>query len=142
MTAPIGTTLDRRCKSCGFDPDAQGHRSLANDIPTGCEDSGPLGLLLAEQRKSEAFTRLDQSDRFDENGLLRREIVALGRRMAEFTPDDLSPEVRQRTNPNRRGRMFSALLSEGVIREIGRAKSANPKAHGKTVGVYALGRVA
>lgn len=139
MTTIIGTDLDRRCKSCGFDPDAMGHRSIANGIPTGCQDSGPLGLLLAEQRKSQAFDRLDRADSTDENALLRREIIRLGRRKLEFTADDLPASVRETTNANRRGRVFSALIDEGVIREIGRTKSLNPRAHGKKVGVYRLG---
>lgn len=141
-------TLDGRCPACLLHVDAQGHRSIDSDgQPTGCDDSGRLGLILkgqreADARKAEAFTRLDAADAGDENALLRREIVALGRRKVEFTPDDLAPELRQRTNPNRRGRVFSALISEGVLTEVGRIKSANPKAHGKTVGVYRLGRAA
>ena len=49
MTAPIGTDLAGRCTRCGFS-DSQGHRSIAGTTVTGCEDSGPLGLLLARQR--------------------------------------------------------------------------------------------
>jgi hypothetical protein len=143
MTAPIGTDLPGRCTRCGLEPRIHGHRAQLRDgTPTGCQWSGELGLLLAEQLKSEAFDNLDKADTTDENTLLRREIVALGRRQPRFTPDDLPADIRQRTNPNRRGRVFSGLLSEGVLVEVDRRKSANPKAHGKTVGVYTLGAAA
>lgn len=139
-THPIPSTdWPERCPRCGFHPSAQGHRSTFDGSPTGCDDSGPLGDLLRQQ----AFARLDAApDAEDENVLLRRSIIALAHRKFEFTPDDLPAEVRESTNPNRRGRVFAALRDEGVIREVGRAKSLNPKAHGKTVGVYSIGSAA
>lgn len=129
------TDLPGRCPNCGFHPTAQGHRSTFDGHKTGCEDSGPLGDLLRE----EAFARLDQAaGGEDENALLRRTIIALGHRKAEFTPDDLPEQVRETTNPNRRGRVFAALVSDGLIRVVGETKSRNPKAHGKRVNVYRL----
>lgn len=135
MTAVPSTDLPGRCPRCGFHPVAQGHRSTFDGTPTGCDDSGPLGELL----RQEAFARLDAATgAVDENAWLRREIVALGHRKMEFTPDDLPAHVRESTNPNRRGRVFAALVAERLICEVGRAKSLNPRAHGKRVGVYTL----
>jgi hypothetical protein len=132
MTAPAWLrALSDRCSVCGCHPVAQGHIAP-------CAPSGPLGLKLAEEAKAQAFSRLDASDRTDESALLRRSIIALGHRKSEFSPDDLPAEVRESTNPNRRGRVFSELLEKGVIREVGRRKSANPRAHGKQVGIYQL----
>lgn len=134
-TTVPSTDVPGRCPNCGFHPTAQGHRSTYEGTPTGCDDSGPLGMQL----RAEAFTRLDAAPAAqDENALLRREIIALGHRKMEFTPDDLPEQVRQSTNPNRRGRVFAALVESRQIREVGRVKSRNPKAHGKTVGVYRL----
>lgn len=135
-TATVPSTdLPGRCPQCGFHPTAQGHRSSFEGTATGCDDSGPLG----EQLRDEAFGRLDSAvGGTDENAWLRREIVALGHRKMEFTPDDLPAHVRESTNPNRRGRVFKQLVEDRQIREVGRAKSRNPKAHGKTVGVYRL----
>lgn len=134
-TAVPSTDLPGRCPQCGFHPTAQGHRSSFEGTPTGCDDSGPLG----EQLRDEAFGRLDAArGAVDENAWLRREIVALGHRKMEFTPDDLPTHVRESTNPNRRGRVFAALVADGQIREVGRTKSRNPRAHGKQVGVYRL----
>lgn len=136
MTAPAWLrALPDRCSVCGCHETEQGHIAP-------CEPSGPLGSLLGDRAKSEAFQRLDLADYRDENKLLRSSIIALGKSKLEFTPDDLPPAIREATNPNRRGRMFSALLDEGVIREVGRIKSANPRAHGKTVGIYSLARSA
>lgn len=131
-----------RCPRCFLSIPHQGHRSERDGEQTGCSDSGPLGTMLGEQRKAQAFSRLDAADSTDESATLRRAIIALGHRKNEFTPDDLPADLRERTNPNRRGRVFSELLEKGVIREVGRVKSANPRAHGKTVGVYSLGRAA
>lgn len=135
QTTVPSTDLPGRCPNCGFHPTAQGHRSTYDGTATGCDDSGPLGMRL----RAEAFARLDAAPAAqDENALLRRTIIALAHRHAEFTPDDLPADVRESTNPNRRGRVFAALVADRIIVEVRRAKSRNPRAHGKSVGVYAL----
>jgi hypothetical protein len=131
------TTDPLRCPRCYLHR-AQGHRSLMDGRETGCRDSGPLGSLLGEQRKAEAFARLDASDSTDETATLRRAIIALGHRKHEFTASDLPAHIRESTNPNRRGRVFSELLDKGVIVAVGTAKSENARAHGKAVNVYRL----
>src|ERR1044072_4732911 len=102
-----GTDLPGRCPKCGLAPEPyQGHRSQVDGVDTGCPDSGPLGSLLGDRAKSDAFQQLDLADYRDENKLLRSSIIALGKSKLEFTPDDLPPAIREATNPNRRGRMF------------------------------------
>lgn len=135
--------LPGRCPDCGLHIAEQGHRAFDSDNnPTGCKDEGQLGRLLGQQRRDQAFSLLDANDTTDETTLIRRAVMSTGRNRRQFTADDLPAEIRQRTNPNRRGRVFSSLLNEGVLVEVGRVKSANPKAHGKTVGVYELGPAA
>ena len=94
----------------------------------------------AEAQRDAAFDHLDAADGFDENSLLRDQIVALGRTMPVFSSNDLAEWVRERTNPNRRGRMFSQLVREGVLAEVGMVKSSNVRAHGKRVLTYRLVR--
>lgn len=96
--------------------------------------------LIAEgdARRDDAFGHLDASDTFDENALLREQIIQLGRFLPTMSANDLPQWVRDRTLPNRRGRMFSQLANEGVLEEVGMVKSSNPKAHGKRVLVYRL----
>jgi hypothetical protein len=112
-----------RCGTCCWHIDKQGHAPHCGDF-----------------LRDEAFAHLDQAPAAgDENALLRRAILALGGRKLEFTADDLPHEIRMTTNPNRRGRVFAALVASHELRVIGETKSANPKAHGKSVNVYRLG---
>lgn len=85
-----------------------------------------------------AFDDLDAADTFDENKFLRDTILTLGRLHPIISANDLPQWVRDRTNPNRRGRMFNQLAKEGALDEVGSVKSANPKAHGKRVLTYRL----
>lgn len=95
-------------------------------------------IAEAEAERDEAFTHLDASDTFDENALLREQIIRLGQTRDIFSANDIPQWVRDRTNANRRGRMFSQLASEGVLAEVGMVKSSNVKAHGKRVLTYRL----
>lgn len=95
-------------------------------------------IAEAEAARDRAFTHLDASDCNDENALLREQITALGRRMDVFSANDVPQWLRDRTTPNRRGRMFKQLAEEGVLTVVGITKSSNPKAHGKDVLTYRL----
>lgn len=115
-------TLPGRCSSCLWHVPSMGHAPGCGDI-----------------QRDEAFGQLDASkDAEAENSLLRREILAIAHRKMEFTADDLPAQVRETTNPNRRGRVFAALVESGQLRVVGQTKSRNPRAHGKTVHIYRL----
>lgn len=125
-----------RCPSAGMPCNCIGAcrvRLVADEPPTLLD-----AIRDAEAEKAAAFDHLDTSDSHDENTLLREQIVALGRRLDVFSANDLPEWVRERTNPNRRGRMFSQLAREDVLAEVGMVKSSNVKAHGKRVLTYRL----
>lgn len=88
--------------------------------------------------RDRAFAHLDASDGFDENGLLRQQYLKLARQHAVFSANDLPQWVRDRTDPNRRGKAFRELLDAGVLVDVGTVKSSNPRAHGKRVLTYRL----
>jgi hypothetical protein len=116
-------TLPGRCPKCRWHIVKQGHSPECGDL-----------------HKTEGFSRLDVNDQTNESERLRREILAIGRTKLEFTADDLPLAVRESTNPNRRGRVFAALVESHHLRVVGETKSRNPRAHGKTVKVYRLMR--
>ena len=117
------STLPGRCSSCCYHVEAQrGH------APT---------CAAGEQLRDEGYRQMDAAKgAMEETALLRREILALGRRKLEFTADDLDISIRNTTNPNRRGRVFASLVESRQLRIVGERKSLNPKAHGKTINVY------
>lgn len=128
MTAPIGTTLDRRCKSCGFDPEAQGHRSLANDIPTGCTDSGPLGLMLARQRRDEGMTRTVDAHP-DDAALVDRVLARFISSGRPFTANDTRPHL-VGVKGSVIGSRFNAASRQGRMKRTGnRVPSTDPGTH-------------
>lgn len=90
----------------------------------------------AEAERDNAFGHLDAADGFDENALLRDQIVRLGRNGHEFSANDLPEWVREQTNPNRRGRAFRAALDDGLIEVVGFVKSTNKATHGHRVLTY------
>jgi hypothetical protein len=117
------STLPGRCSSCCFHVEKQhGH------APT---------CTAGEQLRDDAYRQMDAAKgAAEETALLRRAILTLGRQKLEFTADDLPVDLRNTTNPNRRGRVFASLVESRQIRIVGERKSANPKAHGKKVWVY------
>ena len=119
------SALPGRCPTCCYHVEKQyGH------APT-CPEGDDL--------RAEGYRQLDAAKgAVEETALLRRAILTLGRRKLEFTADDLPVDLRNTTNPNRRGRVFASLVESRQLRIVGERKSANPKAHGKTVNVYRL----
>lgn len=132
MTAPIGTTLDRRCKSCGFDPEAQGHRSLANDIPTGCTDSGPLGLMLARQRRDEGMQATVEAHP-DDAALVDRVLAERIRRGGVFSLNDLRPALAAVKEKHVIGARVQAAARAKRIVRVGYVPSTDPKTNGHPI---------
>ena len=90
----------------------------------------------AEAERDRAFAHLDAADGFDENALLREQIIILARTHDTFSANDMPQWVRERTAPNRRGRAFRAALDDGLIEVVGFVKSANKATHGHRVLTY------
>jgi hypothetical protein len=132
MTAPIGTDLDRRCKSCGFDPEVQGHRSIAGDAVTGCTDSGPLGLYLARQRRDEGMAATVEAHP-DDAALVDRVLAERIRRGGEFSLNDLRPALASVKAKNVIGARVQAAARAKRIVRVGYVPSTDPATHGHPI---------
>lgn len=93
----------------------------------------------AMQQRLAAFARLDQGPRNDvEYALIRELALDVGSRLKEFTAADLREHLDASVNANRIGRVFSALVREGRIVELGWRRSTVPSSKARKIGVYRL----
>lgn len=103
--------------------------------PRLVRDEAPA-IAEAEAERDKAFDHLDASDGFDENALLREQILKLANTLPTFSANDMPQWVRDRTKANRRGRAFRAALDDGLIEVVGFVKSSNKATHGHRVLTY------
>jgi len=124
-----------RCTMCGFHP-TQGHRSAIDGSPTGCNDSGPLGVMLARQRRD---TGMSMAEKAHPNAvaLIDAAIMRRVRSGRPFSANTIREELHA-LSPNERpcigARMNS--LARKHCRKVGDEVSTDPGTHGKTVGVW------
>lgn len=131
MTAPIGTDLPGRCTQCGFSS-SQGHRSIAGTTITGCTDSGPLGLLLARQRRDEGMA-LTTDAHPDDAALVDRVLAERIRLGGEFSLNDLRPALAGVKKKSVIGARVNAFARSKRIVRTGYVPSTDPATHGHPI---------
>lgn len=125
---PIGTEYAERCQKCGLHPHVQGHRAHFQGEPTGCDYSGPLGLILARELRDEGMQRTtiahpDDAARVD--AVLTR-FIATGR---PFSANDTRPHL-VGVKGSVVGSRWGAASRAGRIKRTGRRfPSTDPGTH-------------
>ncbi len=130
MTAPgiqaLGIESDR-CSHCYLHV-SHGHRSEIDGVPTGCNDSGPLGLKLARERRDRGMKRTVEAhpdDRARIDAVLSR-FIGSGR---PFSANDTRPHL-SGVKGSVIGARFQAAARAGRMKRTGeRVTSTDPGTH-------------
>lgn len=124
-----------RCPSCGLHPDpaVQGHRSIdSSGEPTGCDDSGRLGLILARERRDQGMARTVEAHP-DDASIVDRVLEQRIKAGGEFSLNDLRPELVGVKRKNVIGARVNAYAKAGRIEPTGYVPSTDAATHGHPV---------
>jgi hypothetical protein len=125
-----------RCPRCLLDESRQGHRSHIAGVPTGCDNSGPLGVILGRQLADVGMARTTAAHP-DAVAVIDAAIMRRVRAGVEFSANSIRAELTSLTPDERPvigARMNS--LARSLCRKVRDEPSTDPGTHGKTVAVW------
>lgn len=129
-------TLDGRCPACLLDMQAQGHRSIdSNGNPTGCDDSGKLGLILARERRDKGMARTVQAHP-DDASIVDRVLEQRIKAGGEFSLNDLRPALAAVKEKHVIGARVQAFARAKRIVRTGYTPSTDPRTNGHPIATW------
>jgi hypothetical protein len=138
MTADLSflTELPGRCPDCLLHTTTQGHRShLTDGTPTGCDNTGPLGLILGRKLAKRGMARAEAAHPADVE-IVDKAIAAACARGQRFSANDFRHLVPKVERAARHWRAVSRRSSTRQIRRVGDTPSSSPGTHAHRIGVY------
>lgn len=128
-------TLPGRCPRCLLHVEAQGHRSVMDGEPTGCQDSGRLGLLLARERRDSGMSATVDAHP-DDAALVDRVLTARIRRGGRFSLNEIRGQLAAVREKSVIGARVNAAARRKEIRKVDRVPSTDPATHGHEIAVW------
>lgn len=138
MTSPdlsFLTGYPNRCPRCFLDTESQGHRSHRDGIATGCENSGPLGLILGRQRRDEGMKATTEAHP-DDAAIVDRVLEARIKAGGEFSLNDLRGQLAAVESKPVIGARVQAFARAKRIVRVGYVPSTDAATHGHPVALW------